>query len=439
MPSRMRTRSAGRPDAESLGGGTVDRVGRGGRGRRPREGNDERVEDLNGQGNNQGLGANGGVEGVNGHVEGANRGTLDFSTIIAQQLQNLLPAMLAQVSNRGNVGNQNGNVVNENVQENVRNVLVNGNRVGCSYKEFLACNPKEYDGKGGAVVLTRWIEKMENVQDMSGCSNDQKVKYTTGSFVGKALTWWNSQIRTLSQEVAVSMSWNDFKAGHAAYTDRFYELARLVPHLVTPESRMIERYVYGLALQICGMVVATEPKTMQKVVQISSALTDEAVRNGSIKKVEKRGNMRETSKDKNGRYDNKRNRTGNVFATTVNPVGRENMGTWSKCTTYNSYHAPRGPCSTRFNCNRPSHLARDCRGVPRNVNLVNARNPTVRACYECGSTDHVRNQGNQARDRAFMLGAEEARQDPNIVTGLEPSDLGFRYEIEIAQRTASRD
>ncbi|GJR22465.1 putative reverse transcriptase domain-containing protein [Tanacetum coccineum] len=33
-----------------------------------------------------------------------------------------------------------------------------------------------------------------------------------------------------------------------------------------------------------------------------------------------------------------------------------------------------------------------------------------------------------------MLGSEEARQDPNIVTGLEPSDLGFRYEIEIASR-----
>ncbi|GKF93060.1 putative reverse transcriptase domain-containing protein, partial [Tanacetum coccineum] len=24
------------------------------------------------------------------------------------------------------------------------------------------------------------------------------------------------------------------------------------------------------------------------------------------------------------------------------------------------------------------------------LNLVNARNPTVKACYECGSTDHVR-------------------------------------------------
>ncbi|GKG27628.1 reverse transcriptase domain-containing protein, partial [Tanacetum coccineum] len=132
---------------------------------------------------------------------------------------------------------------------------------------------------------------MENIQDMSGCSIDQKVKYTAGSFMGKALTWWNSQIPTLSQEVAVSMAWNDFKfmtiqefcpshqmqklesklwnhamvgAGHVAYTDRFHELAWLVPHFVTPKSRMIKRYVYGLAPKIRGMVEATEPKTIQK-------------------------------------------------------------------------------------------------------------------------------------------------------------------------------
>nr|GEZ56010.1 hypothetical protein [Tanacetum cinerariifolium] len=118
---------------------------------------------------------------------------------------------------------------------------------------------------------------------------------------------------------------------------------------------------------------------------------------------------------------------------TANPVGRDNTGVWPKCTTCNSYHAPGGPCRTSFNCNRPCLLAKDCRGVPRNVNPVNVRNPTVRECYECGSTDHGReNQGNHARGRAFMLGVKEARQDSNIVTGIEPSELSFRYKIEIA-------
>ncbi|GJU29302.1 putative reverse transcriptase domain-containing protein [Tanacetum coccineum] len=413
-----------RPVAKSRGGGTGVRVGRGGRGRGPRKGNDDHVDELNGQGNDQGVGTNGGVKGINGNVEGANGGAPDFPTIIAQQLQNLLPAMLAQVGNQGNVGNQNGNVVNENIQENVRNVLVNGNQVGCSYKEFLACNPKEYDGKGGAVVLT-WIEKMESVQDMSGCSINQKVKYTAGSLVGKALTWWNSQIRTLSQEVAV-------RAGHAAYTDRFHELARLVPNLVTPKSRKIERYAYDLAPQI---------------------------RMNQLRRLRREEMWGEPSKDKNGRDDNKRTRTGNAFTTTTNPVGRENMGAWPKCTTCNSYHAPEGPCRTCFNCNRSGHLAKDFRGMPRNVNPVNARNPP-----NCQGMGHGReNQGNQDRGREFMLGAEEARQDPNIVTGtftlnnhfvttlfdssadysfvsttfipllgVEPSELGFRYEIEIA-------
>ncbi|GKE41588.1 hypothetical protein Tco_1468872 [Tanacetum coccineum] len=68
MPPRVMTRSAGRPVAESRGGGTGVRVGRGGRGRRPRESNDERVKDLNGQGNDQGLGANKGIDGFNGNV-----------------------------------------------------------------------------------------------------------------------------------------------------------------------------------------------------------------------------------------------------------------------------------------------------------------------------------------------------------------------------------
>nr|GEY52405.1 putative reverse transcriptase domain-containing protein [Tanacetum cinerariifolium] len=166
---------------------------------------------------------------------------------------------------------------------------------------------------------------------------------------------------------------------------------------------------------IRGMVVATEPKTMQKAVQISGALTDEAVRNGSIKKVEKRGNMGEHSKDKNGRDNNKRTKIGNVFTTTVSLVGRKNTG----------------------------HLAKDCRSVPRNVNPVNARNPNVKVCYECGSIDHVRPacprlnkaqgpEGNRPNQVAANNGRQGRGNQGNQARGIEPSDLGFRYKIEIA-------
>ncbi|GJV25015.1 integrase, catalytic region, zinc finger, CCHC-type containing protein [Tanacetum coccineum] len=123
------------------------------------------------------------------------------------------------------------------------------------------------------------------------------------------------------------------EASHAAYTDRFHELARLVPHLVTPKSRKIERE----------------------------------------RRLEKEENVE-----------------GNL---------------------------------ERFKNEK------DCRSIPRNVNPVNARNPTVRACYECGSTDHVRSAFTRW-NRAQGPGGNRLNQV--VANNEEPSELGFRYEIEIA-------
>ncbi|GJZ47177.1 putative reverse transcriptase domain-containing protein, partial [Tanacetum coccineum] len=366
----------GRSTTAPRGGVTGGQVGRGAkRTKSAVRRNNETIGELNGQGNDRGVKENRGVGGVP-----------DFSTIIAPQFQNLLPTLLAQVgsrdSNQGNGGNQNGDAANDNIQGDVRNVI-----------------------------------------DMSGCEDNQKVKYIAGSFVSKALTWWNSQIHTRSREAAVGMSWEDFKnltreefclinemqkletefwnhvmvrAGHGAYTDRFHELARLVPYLVTPENHRIERYIYGLASQIHGM---------------------EAIRNGSLKKnTEKRGNSREPSRDRNVKDDNKRSRTGDDFATTANPVRREYTGG-----------------------GRPNQVLSIDRGQGHG------------------------NNGNRACGGAFMLGAKEARQDPNIMTGtftlnnhyaitlfdygadysfvstafipllgIESGNSGFSYEIEIA-------
>ncbi|GJZ87316.1 putative reverse transcriptase domain-containing protein [Tanacetum coccineum] len=139
------------------------------------------------------------------------------------------------------------------------------------------------------------------------------------------------------------------------------------------------------------MVTATEPKTIQKAMQLAGTLTDEALRNGSIKRnPEKTGNVGEPSKDKNRREDNKRTRIGNAFATTANLVRGGYTG----------------------------HFARDCRVAPRNVNPINARNPVARTYFECGSTNHI-----NFVSTTFLP-----------LLDIEPSDLGFSYEIEIASR-----
>nr|GEV44857.1 reverse transcriptase domain-containing protein [Tanacetum cinerariifolium] len=182
-------------------------------------------------------------------------------------------------------------------------------------------------------------------------------------------------------------------AGYAAYTDRFHELARLVPHLVTPKNKRIKRYIYRLALQTCRMVEAIELTTIQSVILKSEVLTDKAIRNESWKKnSEKRGNGTEPSKDGNVTGDNKRSRTRKAFAITTKTVRKEYTGLASKCTNYKFHNQPEAPCRTYTICNHLGHFARDCRKGTKTVNPLNAKNPIAarRACFECGGTNHYK-------------------------------------------------
>ncbi|GKA96435.1 hypothetical protein Tco_0818530 [Tanacetum coccineum] len=118
----------------------------------------------------------------------------DIAAIIAHQLQTILPQIVTQVTN------------------NVNNA--NGRNNGCTYKGFMAYNPKE-------------------------------VKYAASSFVNKALTWWNTQVQARGREAAI----------------------------VTPESSRIKRYIAGLAPEIRGMLRATQPTTIQSAI-LRAGITD---------------------------------------------------------------------------------------------------------------------------------------------------------------------
>ncbi|GKC98345.1 putative reverse transcriptase domain-containing protein, partial [Tanacetum coccineum] len=215
----------------------------------------------------------------------------DIATIIAQQLQTILPQIVTQVTNNVNNANANGG--------NGRNGMNNG----CSCKTFMACNPKEYDGKGGAIALTRWIEKIASVFNNSGCAKNQRVKFAASSFVNKALTY--NEMEKLENEF-----WNPKMVGanHAANTDQFHEFGKLVPHLVTPESSRIK----------------------ENAILRAGILTDEAVSCGTlIKGNEKRNKVKKTSKLGWSWKDNKKAKVGTSFVSMA-PPRNESVGSHPK-------------------------------------------------------------------------------------------------------------
>ncbi|GJS75039.1 putative reverse transcriptase domain-containing protein [Tanacetum coccineum] len=92
-------------------------------------------------------------------------------------------------------------------QEQLRNSGVNGDgsqnsRSGterptrtpreCTYKDFLNCHPLNFKGTEGVVVLSQWFKRIESVFHISNCAPENQVKFATCTFIGNALTWWNS-------------------------------------------------------------------------------------------------------------------------------------------------------------------------------------------------------------------------------------------------------
>ncbi|GJZ23722.1 putative reverse transcriptase domain-containing protein [Tanacetum coccineum] len=149
----------------------------------------------------------------------------------------------------------------------------------CFYADFMKCQPLNFKGTEGVVGLTRWIEKMESVFNISGCAIENQVKFATCTLLGAALTWWNGQIRTLGPE-AYAMTWEVLKKKMTdkycpqgeikklemlwnlkvkgndvpAYTERFQELTLICTKFVANETEKVDKYISGLPDNIYGNI-----------------------------------------------------------------------------------------------------------------------------------------------------------------------------------------
>ncbi|GJX69157.1 reverse transcriptase domain-containing protein [Tanacetum coccineum] len=174
----------------------------------------------------------------------------------------------------------------------------------CTYKDFLNCKPLSFKGTEGVVVLSQWFEKMESVFHISNCAVENQVKFATCTFLGNALTWWNSYMKTVTQDVAYAMDWKALKkmmtvkycprgeikkleiklwnlkvkgTDVASYTLRFQELALMCGRMFHEESDEVEKYVGGLPDMIRGNVMSYQPKTMEKAIEFANDQMDQKV------------------------------------------------------------------------------------------------------------------------------------------------------------------
>nr|GFA97421.1 hypothetical protein [Tanacetum cinerariifolium] len=115
--------------------------------------------------------------------------------------------------------------------------------------------PFELQGNEGVVSLTRWIEKMDSVFNISGCAIENQVTFATCTLLYAALTWWNSQIRTLGPE-AYAMTWE----------------------FVANENEKIDKYISGLPDNIYGNVKSSKPRTLDETIELTNDLMDQKLR-----------------------------------------------------------------------------------------------------------------------------------------------------------------
>ncbi|GJV73543.1 putative reverse transcriptase domain-containing protein [Tanacetum coccineum] len=259
----------------------------------------------------------------------------------------------------------------------------------CFYADFMKCQPLNFKGTEGVVGLTRWIEKMESVFNISGCAIENQVKFATCTLLGAALTWWNGQIRTLGPD-AYSMTWEVLKKKMTdkycpqgeikkleielwnlkvkgndvpAYTERFQELTLICTKFVANETEKVDKYISGLPDNIYGNVKSARPKTLDETIELANDLMDQKLRT----------------------YAERQQNVAKVY----------NMRTGEK--------KPYGGSLPKSSGN--TNVA--------NTHKGNEANPKGNGCFECGAPGHFKRYFGNAEKRGNASGNPES----NVVTG----------------------
>ncbi|GKA67069.1 reverse transcriptase domain-containing protein, partial [Tanacetum coccineum] len=355
-----------------------------------------------------------------------------IATAIEQLIKARVSAALANHETLRNSTNGHGDE-SHNSDTGIRGTVCTPRK--CTYKDFLNCKPLTFKGTEGVVVLSKWFKKMELVFHISNCAVENQVKFATCTFLGNALTWWNSHMKTVTQDVAYAMDWKALKKMMTVKYCPRGEIKKLEIELWNLKVKEeVEKYVGGLPDMIRGNVMSYQPKMMEKAIEFANDQMDQKVITITKRQAEQKRKLEFNAGNNQGnQQQNKRQNTRRAY--TARPgEKREYEGSLPLCTKCNYHH--KGPCAPRCNkCKKIGHLARNYRSSSPNGNNNNRGNfettQNAVTCYECGVQGHFKkdcpklkngNHGNQcgngnAPAKVYVVGNAGTNPDSNVVAG----------------------
>ncbi|GJS33188.1 putative reverse transcriptase domain-containing protein [Tanacetum coccineum] len=214
----------------------------------------------------------------------------------------------------------------------------------CFYADFMKCQPLNFKGAEGVVGLTRWIEKMESVFNISGCAIENQ-----GEIKKLEIELWNLKVKG-----------NDVPA----YTERFQELTLICTKFVANETEKVDKYISGLPDNIYGNVKSARPKTLDETIELANDLMDQKLRTYAERQSDNKRRADDSSRNNHGHQQQpfKRQNVAKVY----------NMGTGER--------KPYGGSLPKNTGN--TNVANTQKG--------NGATPKGNGCFECGASGHFK-------------------------------------------------
>ncbi|KAK1415113.1 hypothetical protein QVD17_30884 [Tagetes erecta] len=269
----------------------------------------------------------------------------------------------------------------------------------CTYTDFMACKPLQFNGEIDPLKSQRWITAMETIFDTLHCDPSDEVMFATNQLCARAKDWWDMVKKEKGREQIRNMLWEDFKPIFLKHFSPRVAVDRITEELLHMRqgSETVDE-IFGIfydKAKFCPSLFTTEEMWMTRFHLILKTEIREFIspsKCGSLEELLNWAREREMELKRQVERDGKRKAE---VVTPTTPVKKAKTFTYAK-----------GPGLK----NEPagSH-ENECPELTASGGKITEGSKT---------TENVKKlEVPKPRGRAFQITAEEAKIVPDVVTG----------------------